>query len=318
MASSLDANGISYLEPRRWEAGVGYRYLHADQVFIGSEYRPEFEEAKTNPDITVHSIDLNVTFQATPRFSLTLEVPFSYGEVTVISNRIHMAAGGLGDLRLIGNTWLLDPVRHATGNISLGIGVKAPTGDDKATDHIPINGERTLRPVDTAIQPGDGGWGVLLEMRAFQQIWERTYFYAAGFYLMNPREKNNTEFFADPNVRLSVPDQYMGQVGVSYTVWPKYGLAMSLGGRIDGMPVRDLIGGGDDGFRRPGFTIYVDPGVTWAYGKNSFSVSTPVAVERHRERSIRDLMDSERTGRAVRGAGGLAEFLVIASYSRRF
>ena len=87
---------------------------------------------------------------------------------------------------------------------------------------------------------------------------------------------------------------------------------MSFGGRVDGVPVRDVIGGGDDGFRRPGYTVYVEPSIGWTTGKNFFSVSGPVAVERNRERSIRDLQGG------VTGVGGLADYLIVASYTRRF
>ncbi|MBM3838591.1 MAG: hypothetical protein FJ398_11630 [Verrucomicrobia bacterium] len=155
-------------------------------------------------------------------------------------------------------------------------------------------------------------------MQAFQKIFKNTYGYASGFYLINPREKSDTQFTTDPNVLLSVPDQYQGRLGLSYTIWPEKGIALSLGGRVDGLPVRDLIGGADDGFRRPGYSVYIDPGISWSWGKNFLSFNGPVAVARSRQRSIRDILASERTGQYVHGAGGIADFLLVASYSRRF
>ncbi|MBI2948668.1 MAG: hypothetical protein HYY23_13575 [Verrucomicrobia bacterium] len=318
MSLSLGAEGISYLEPHHWETTLSYRYLHAQKVFIGSQYRPEYEAGNANPDITVHSVDLAATYAVSKRFSLSLTLPFVYGDVTVISNRLHNTVAGIGDLRLVGNIWLLDPSKHSNGNISFGLGMKAPTGESKGTDTVLINGVETVRPADTSIQPGDGGWGVVLEMQGFQKIVQHTYLYASGFYLINPREKNDTQFTTDPSVLLSVPDQYQGRLGLSYTIWPQKGISLSLGARVDGLPVRDLIGGADDGFRRPGYSVYIDPGISWSWGKNLLSLNGPVAVARSRQRSIRDIQASERTGNYVHGAGGIADFILVASYSRRF
>jgi hypothetical protein len=310
VAFSLGAEGLSFLHPGQWEAGIAYRYLHADKVYIENKYVDLGKDS--NPDITVHSLDLTVTYQVTKRFSLSMDLPFTYGEVTVITNHFHMTAGGPGDLRLVGNTWLLDPLKYPDGNVALGLGLKAPTGDSDYKGAVDINGVSVRRPVDPGLQPGDGGWGVVLEMQAFQKLFENLYFYTSGFYLINPRRLSSTEFTTDPTVRLSVPDQYQGRAGFSYAIWPSKGLALSLGGRIDGIPVRDLIGGGDPGFRRPGYTIYIDPGLSWSFGKNFFSVNVPVGVDFNRERSIRDLLTN------TSGAGGLADFIIVASYSRRF
>lgn len=302
----------TYLERGHWEGNLTYRYLHADEIFREHTYLPEFQRGGTNADITIHSIDLSLTYAFCERFNATLTIPFSVGIVDVVSNRIHQSAWGLGDMRLVGNTWLLKPETHPNGNVSFGIGVKFPTGDDAAEDWATIAGVRQLRPVDPAIQPGDGGWGIPLEILAFQKLFDRTYAYVSGAYVINPRKKNDTEFTTDRSVRLSVPDNYTGRAGITYTIWPEHGISLSLGGRIDGVPVRDLIGGGDDGFRRPGYAIYVEPTIGWVHGKNFFSISGPVAVDRNRERSVRDLAGG------VTGVGGVANFTLMVSYARRF
>jgi len=76
------------------------------------------------------------------------------------------------------------PPSHHDGNINIGIGVKAPTGDERAVDDFhQFGGTVILRPVDIAAQPGDGGWGFLLQMQAFQKIIKNLYGYISGFYL---------------------------------------------------------------------------------------------------------------------------------------
>src|SRR5205085_8782189 len=145
------------------------------------------------------------TYQISKRFSVNLTLPFMYGDVTVVSNRIHQTAGGIGDVRLIGSMWLLDPPKHPDGNIAFGLGLKAPTGDSNYKSSAP--GYVQERPVDQGIQPGDGGWGAIVEMQAFQKLVENLYFYVAGFYLINPQRISDTEFTTDPKIHLSIPDQ---------------------------------------------------------------------------------------------------------------
>jgi hypothetical protein len=173
-------------------------------------------------------------------------------------------------------------------------------------DYYTLSNGVIQRPLDIAAQLGDGGWGIVLEMQAFQKLVENLFGYVAGFYLINPQDINGTQ---RPNPASSdvntIPDSYNGRLGLSYTIWPEKGLALSLGGRIDGIPVHDLIGD-SNGFRRAGYSIYIDPGVNWVFGKNAISVNVPVALERN----------LQRTTTADRG--GLADFIVVASYSRRF
>jgi len=68
--------------------------------------------------------------------------------------------------------------------------VKTPTGEDDATDLFYRSGKLVRRPVHVSIQPGDGGWGIILEMQAFQKIFDRTIAYISGSYLINPRNQN--------------------------------------------------------------------------------------------------------------------------------
>ena len=313
---SLGAEGITYLDPGQWEADVSYRYLHSERVFSGSDEQPQSHSIGGRN--TIHSIDVTASYQITPRFGATLTVPFLHDEFSLINDdhqRHGGSSGGLGDARLVANAWLLNPAEQPNGNITLGLGVKFPTGDDRATaDYYNSNGQVLIRPVDIAAQPGDGGWGIFLDLQAFLKVVEHLYAYASGFYLINPRDINGTERPSPASTAVnSVPDQYLGRVGLSYNIWPKFGLSLTLGGRIDGIPVSDLVGD-SDGFRRAGYAIYVDPGVNWVYGKNTFSLNVPVAVERNLQDSI--YVDN---GTIKHSAGGaFADFILVASYSRRF
>ena len=319
MALSLGAEGVSHLESGQWEASVNYRYLASADGYIGDDVWPEYPRV-VGTRIWVHSIDVQATYAFTPRYSVTLTMPFVHGEISSLyfGSRQTTTAGGLGDVRLVGNAWLLNPNKPRDGNISFGVGVKAPTGDEKATDTFQTSTGPQIRPVDIAIQPGDGGWGINLELVGYQKIIERLYGYVSGSYLINPREQNDavtiSPYPSGPNGairRLSVADQYLGRVGLTYAIWPQQGLSLSFGGRIDGVPTRDLVGG-SEGFRRPGYSVYVEPGVSWTRGQNSFNLFTPVLVYANRQKNIYD----DRTG--THGPGAFADYLIIASLSRKF
>jgi hypothetical protein len=94
-------------------------------------------------------------------------------------------------------------------------------------------------------------------------------------------------------------------------------LTVSLAGRIEGVPVYDLVGG-SDGFRRPGYAISIEPGMSVTVKSWSFSLYTPVAVYRNRERSVPDLQQSAATETFRHGDAAFADYLVMCNFTKRF
>lgn len=247
----------------------------------------------------------------------SLTIPFSYGTHSryyADGARHKVSAGGLGDISLSGNAWLLDPRAHAEGNVQLGIGVKIPTGrNDVNDDFFLANGSVVQRPVDQAIQLGDGGWGGLLQMQAFQRLFAGGYAYATGSYLISPR--NTTDVASPiPGVPLSVPDVYSVRIGLTYTPPFASRVSVSLGGRLDGIPLRDLVGA-SDGFRRPAIIGYVDPGIVLSLGSTTISASVPFSVYRDFRASM---IDRQLNEPGTVSGGDLAKYLVFVGIDRRF
>jgi hypothetical protein len=308
----------------QWLATLDYRWYESGRHFAGDVEQPQRQAQGTQVNNYVHSIDVAATYGFTPRWSITFDIPFIDADRSSLYEhgdglRHSMHAGGLGDIRLVTDYWLLDPEKHMDGDVALGIGFKAPTGDDKASDISYRATGPVIRPVDPSIQPGDGGWGIILELEAYQKIYGNLYGYLNGSYMITPQEKNGTEFtLADrPGFPASIhydtiADQYLGRGGFNYVVWPKGGLSVSLGARIEGIPVYDAIGG-SMGFRRPGYTISIEPGVSWTYKKNSVSILSPVALYRNRERSAPEIADGRPGGDAA-----FADYSILAVYSRLF
>lgn len=297
-------DSLSYLDKGEWQGSLAHRWLHSDRHFIGSEEQKHRQKQGSEVINDVHTFDLTATYGVTKRLSLSLTLPFVSATRSSLyehdrTNRHTMSAGGLSDLRLVGNFWLFSPDIHTNGNVSIGAGFKAPTGDYKATDYKYRPTGRVLDYVDNSIQPGDGGWGALVELQAFQKVFDRTWAYANATYLFNPDNTNS--------IGNSVWDSYVGRVGLSYTLWPSQGLSLSLGGRIEGVPPEDLIGD-SEGRRRPGYAISIEPGVTWTYKRATLSVSAPVAIERNRQRNY--------LGRE--GDAAFADYVIISSLAYRF
>src|SRR2546422_229798 len=294
----------------QWRLAVGYRHLHADQLFVGTQL------LATNQPliINLHSVDVTTSYAVTDRFSLSLTVPFVDGmqsRMYADSARHAVTALGLGDVSLIGSTWLLDPHNHS-GNIALGLGVKAPTGTHTATDAYFLKGGTSIQyPVDQSIEPGDAGWGIVLQLQAYRRAFHNAIAYLTGSYLANPRRLSDVAKDPGGTVYWSVPDVYSARLGLAYALWPQNGLSVSLGGRIDGQPVRDLIGGGDAGFRRPGYAIALDPSVSLTTGPSQLTVSAPIRLSANRQASVLDL----QTGK--HGGGDLASTLIFVGYWRR-
>jgi hypothetical protein len=307
-----------------WLGTVSYRYYESFRHFVGDVENPQRETQGNNVINEVNTIDVAATYGISPRWSATLTLPFIDADRSSLYehdfvHRHTMHAGGLGDIRLATDYWLLQPHRHMDGNIAFGLGFTAPTGDDQASDTaFRANGPVT-RPVDPSIQPGSGGWGILLALQAYQKISQKLFGYVQGSYLITPQEQNHTETTLGDNPLtpvqrkyLSIPDQYFGRGGLSYMVWPAQGLNLSLGGRIEGVPVFDAIGG-SLGFRRPGYTISIEPGFSWSGRRNSLSVYAPVALYRNRERSAPEIALGKPGGDAA-----FADYSILASFTHRF
>ena len=70
--------------------------------------------------------------------------------------------------------------------------------------------------------------------------------------------------------------------------------------------------GGSEGSRRPGYSISIEPGITWVHHKLAITVTAPVAVDRNRERSVSDI----RNG--THGDAAFADFILTSSITYRF
>lgn len=318
---TLGGAGEAYQPARAWQATLAYRRLLSNEWFIGTEESGSSAPGGAPPIFEVHTVIAAMSYAFSDRFRAAVSVPFSTGSFSRRwgDGAIHeQTASGIGDITVTGDVWLRNPRTSPRGNISLGLGVKAPTGSHDKPSTFWTAGGPVDFPADQTIQPGDGGWAVQLQLQAFQELGDRAALYAFGSYMASP--KANTEITGGPvpsplaALKWSVPDVYSARVGMAFDLLPDQGLSVSLGARVDGIPVRDLFGGGDEGtIKRTSYIIYADPGMSFTSGKNTVTVSVPWRLGLNRTKSL-----TEQLPGALPNAGGFAKYLVFASYSHRF
>lgn len=324
------------------QAAILYRYFQSFRHFRGDSEEEERVENGTEVINDAHSIDLSLTYALSHRLSLTANLPFIYYDRSSLyehygnsltanpeQKRFHTGAQGIGDLRLSGSYWVLDPAKHQKTNFALGLGLKLPTGNSNVQGEFhkrkSSDGTDTVivKAVDQSIQLGDGGVGITLDLQAYTVLSNRVSLYLNGFYMSNPRETNNTvnrvltasSTQADSITAFhSVADQFAVRLGANYVLWPAKGLVFGLGVRAEGVPSKDLIGG-DWGFRRPGYIVSVEPGLSYQHKQLGINLAVPYALYRNRVKSTSDLADP--TGQR-HGDAAFADYLVNLGFTWRF
>jgi hypothetical protein len=301
------------LSPRRFQVSVGYRYQHSHRHFVGPVEQTNRERDRTEVNNRIHIVDVAATYELSPRWSLSLNVPLFFAERYNERTPDQVThARGIGDISLGAQVWLFRPPTESRQNIALGFGVKLPTGNPSVKDTVNTATGPQTRIVDQSIQPGDGGYGVSVSVQAYKSIGFTT-LYGSGVYLFNPRGTNGvlTGRGRASEAVMSVADQYLYRAGAVFPFPKVRSMSLTMGLRAEGIPVRDAFGK-SLGFRRPGVAVSLDPGVIFTRGKSTWSFNVPVAVYRNRKRSVSDIIDGRH------GDAAFADYVILVSYSRRF
>lgn len=323
-------------DPYKWQFNMNYRYFKSFRHFKGKDEQEERLEQDTDVRNYSHSLDLSIVRKLSPRWSLALNMPlllnrrsslYEHGLVngSYIKRERHFTSSyGLGDMRLSAYYWLFDPYTSAKGNIQLGFGIKFATGAYDYQDYwhnVGPDGGKELRTVDQSIQLGDGGTGLALEMNAYRNLAQNLAVYGNIFYLINPRDVNGVRTYRETlspalynETIMSVADQYMARAGFAYSMKQ---FSFTAGARVDGIPVYDAVGG-SNGFRRPGYAIAVEPGVSYSTAKTHLFLTVPFAVSRNRTQSVSDKERSAVSGTLQQGDAAFADYVINIGCAFRF
>lgn len=333
MGGNMICSSSSYNLPKgEFALGATYRYFHSWRHFVGSEEQPQRQTTGGGHDangnelgnavnIYSHAIDLNISYGLTDRLQLNAVLPYVHNERSQVfrSNqdviaetdtfRYSLFAKGLADIRVSANYWVFNPAIVSKGNLLVGLGVKFNTGSYTTEDMVPQNDAATQSIVyesvtnDQAIQPGDGGIGISLEIQGFRQLYKGLYGFVNGYYLFNPKESNGSHK-SDPTVvkdedgnvlgtlygynLYACPDQFFLRAGITTSVLKSKNLTFSLAARTEGIPAYDAFGG-QVAYRRPGYVVAVEPGISYRIGKHSFNLLVPYNFYKNRVQSAADI-----------------------------
>jgi len=314
----------------KWILNVNNRYFKSFRHFVGT--KEQKQRVANGSEVINHSytLDLTLTRNLNKWWSFSVDVPVVANTRSSLyehdgKHRFSTHSFGIGDIRLSAYRWVFDPAKTPKGNIQFGLGIKLPTGDYKYQDVFHKNDSTlVLGPVDQSIQLGDGGTGFSTELNAYYNFSKKLGLYSNLYYLLSPREQNGTltsrggipsaTSIKNGSFVMSVPDQYMIRAGVNFT---SKNLTASLGFRDECLPAKDLIGG-SKGFRRPGYILSLEPGITYNLKKMNVYAYVPVALKRDRTQSVADKIQTQLTGVYTQGDAAFADYTVNVGCSVRF
>ena len=354
----LSTNGYT-LPKGEFQIGANYRYFHSWRHFVGTEEQPQRQtsgggfdangkERGNAVNIYSHAADINVSYGITDRLQVSLSIPYVHNERSQVLTpntgdkyRYSVYAQGLGDIRVNAGYWVFNPQTAKTGNLMLGLGIKTNSGNHSVKDNAPqADGSTQSVIMDQAIQPGDGGIGFSLELQGFKQVYRNIYAFANGYYLFNPRESNGTFKSAPSTVKdkngkvlgvmngynvYASPDQYFARAGFMAGVGKERKLTFSLAGRFEGIPAYDAFGG-QVAYRRPGYVVAVESGVSFRTGQHSFGLFVPYNFIKNRIQSAADIatqnlqnsvISDESQKVHVQGDAAFADYSININYSYR-
>lgn len=327
----------SFQTQKRWTLSLNSRYFESYKHFRGDHEEKERVENGTQVINQTFATDLSLGYRLGQKWNISIALPLimndrsslyeHYGNSLTANpeqKRFHTQSSGIGDLRLSASYLFRNPVNPQKFNLALGLGIKLPTGNSNVQDDFHRRSAEgtdivTTRAVDQSIQLGDKGLGFSIETQGNWLLSRKIGMYFNGFYLFNPRNTNNTLTRGtltgvDPLIAYhSVADQYALRLGVNYGLF-KQSLQVGLGGRLEGLPSRDILGK-SEGFRRPGHIVSIEPSVFYQWDVWQVGLNVPIALYRNRTKSVYDLADP--TG-VRHGDAAFADYLVNLSIAYRF
>lgn len=316
-----------HLHAGQWRYSQGLRYWNSNRHFV--EAVEQHERALEHSEVinTIGLADVGLSYGLTERLGLQVTLPLQAARRSMpvrdaarvtVDRDVHQALGQ-GDLSVGLRGWVVEPAPDQPANLEVGLGLKLPTGATsiKGTRRTLDAATGTFRAaeqnVDQSIMPGDGTVGALVQLAGYWDLPLGVNGYLDGAYLVTPVDDTGiaTGRSRPSEAFMSASDQYLLRLGAGVGIPAVPGLGVSLGGRWDGVPVRDLVGTSEH-FRRPGYTIALDPGVSYAWDRHVLTLNVPWALYRTRLVSVTDLRDG------TRGDAAFADYMVSVGYTVTF
>lgn len=328
--SGLESNGAEgggYLQPGDWTATIGVRHVYSHVHFSGPTENFSRAQLGTEVQSKTNLDDLMLTYQLTPRFSLTATLPFVYASRRLQSQYATLHTSGLGDVSFGAQAWLRSPRsdKARANNVQIGLSLLTPSGNDRQSNVVATTygGPTSTQYPDYSVQPGAGTWGAIMSWQAFQNLGGNTIAFVDGNYVMTQGGYHSfwTSHGGTSNGPPSptpgmtqfdaIQDQYMLEIGASHPAPRIKGLGLTLTLRDEGVPAHNLIGN-NLGFRRPGFGVALTPGFIYTRGPNMLQFSVGKVLIRDRTKSVAEEINGVHEGDAA-----FANYVWMAGYTFR-
>ncbi|MGH9519625.1 MAG: hypothetical protein ACRD2D_08235 [Terriglobales bacterium] len=321
--TSLPGNQGGLLLPGHIQVTIGERHQFSTDHYVGDVYQEYRKENHNRVQNRINLLDFNLTYQWTPRISFEVDAPILFASRKAENSTIEYQASGLGDMIVDVNAWLRNPSSAPHNNFSIGLGVMMPTGNDDVTNTILTTNSNgnpitVTTPVDYSVQPGGGGWGLVMEWMGYQRISKTLTFYTDGDYIATQGGTDGTprnyKYLTQPPLDQynSISDQYLFEAGLQFPVKQIKGLYATVGPRDEGVPADNLFPNSNAGFRRPGFAVSAGPGFEYTRGANLITGNIYKAIHRDRTSSYPDQVYG------THGDAAFANWVWLASVTHRF
>jgi hypothetical protein len=322
---------------RGFQLSGHYRWYDASVPYTGNIQLVNIERENTQDIFNSHQLSFSLQYRLNNRFRFFASIPLSYqqkssiwehslvNDYRVAFERRVTEGIGLGDILLGGGFQLLNPNKYTASRLEVGAALKVPSGQYQATDIWYNAGPQradVVRPVDQAIQPGDGTWGVLLSLKGTWKLWSFLGIYGETFYLSTPKDLNGVYNYR-PFVSAiwseegenSATDQYMARGGISIRA-PRSPLSLHSGIRVDGVPVNDIFGA-SEGFRRPGYAVSWENSLMLQAKDFRVYLALPYIYYQTRLDSRPELRYEAKTGLNRQGESSFARFMLQIGFESK-
>jgi cytochrome oxidase Cu insertion factor (SCO1/SenC/PrrC family) len=321
------AGGGGYLQPGDWTTTIGVRHVYSHVHFSGPTQNFSRAQLGTEVQSKTNLDNLLLTYQMTPRFSVTGTFPFVYASRRQQAQYATLHTSGIGDISIGAQGWLRSPRSRKAfaNNAQFGVSLLIPSGNDHQNNVVATTygGPTSTQYPDYSVQPGAGTWGAIFSWQGFQNLGGNTIGYIDGSYTMTQGGYHNfwtshggtSNGPPSPTAGMTqfdaIQDQYMLEVGGSHPAPKLKGLGLTLALRAEGVPAHNWLGN-DLGFRRPGFGVALTPGFIYTSGPHMLQFSVGKVLIRDRTRSVAEEVNGARAGDAA-----FANYVWMASYTIR-
>ena len=153
---SLGGQATTFLRPHEWQAGLAMRRVATNRFFVGTAENEAAAPGGQPLRLRLNSADVSISYGLSERTALSLTVPLFYGTGSNFNPdgvRHQVSTSGVGDVNALATLWLAAPSQHSTGNVQVGLGLKAPTGSHTlARDFFAPDGSVSQQPVTQTLQ----------------------------------------------------------------------------------------------------------------------------------------------------------------------